>query len=417
MNIALLAQSPHDAYVIDNTQPVYPKLTQSTDFSIDQKYVQFGNAPFIGRTHRVHLNPRTLDGDVVANMHLKLTLPQLAQGFTYCDNIGRNLVKSYTLYIDEVEVQRIDAEWLVIQDDIMLDDDEKSSLFQLINEGEDVYTDEFKRKYAANPHPVNLIVPLEFFFCRRHSPYKSQRERTSKPFLPLAALWRQNVYIDIEFYPQSFFTNAVGNPIDLVGAPELIVETCTLTPEEYMGIRERPHRFIITQVYKEPTTDLISSRDGKFTFTAKFPVSLTTWFFRKKEFEDVRNNEHFDNRFQFGYSYTENNRLRTRDPFQILRLYINNEDSTPQIGGVFFKHIQALNYNLSTPSNEIYMYSFGKFPKEYRIDTTIRFESSFIEFGLVPEIALDVLENYTFNVYHLGYTEVQIVEGRVLRVG
>ena len=63
------------------------------------------------------------------------------------------------------------------------------------------------------------------------------------------------------------------------------------------------------------------------------------------------------------------------------------------------------------------MYSFGKFPKEYRIDTTIRFESSFIEFSLVPEIALDVLENYTFNVYHLGYTEVQIVEGRVLRVG
>lgn len=418
-NIALLARGPQDEYVIDDTQPVYPDSTRYSDFSINQTSLQFGNSPFIGKLHRVHINPRTCEGDVISNMYVQMTLPQLPQGSTYCDNIGRNLIKTCSLYVNEVLIEQLTAEWLVIHDDIMLDDDEKNGLAQLINEGYSTATDDFKTSYAKNPHEVNLIIPLEFFFCRRHSQYKSEHERTSKPFFPLTAIWRQNVYIDIEFYPYTFFTNC-PTPFDLTVRPNLIVETCTLTPEESYGIRETPHRFIISQVYKEPSTDLVQTPDAKFTFTAKFPVSLTTWFFRKKEFEDDTLNEHFDNRFQFGYSYTENNQLKTRDPFQFIRLYINNEDSTPRIGGVsFFKHIQALNYNLSTPKNEIYMYSFGKYPKEYRIDTTFNFSnaSAFIEFSLDPQIALDVRENYTFNVYHFGYTEIQISNGLVQRVG
>lgn len=418
-NIALIARGPQDEYVIDNTLPVYPEITQYTDFSIDQKTVQFGNPPFIGRLHRIDINPRTIDGDVISNMHISISLPKLATGSTYCDNIGRNLIRTCRFYVDDTVIEETFPEWFVIHDDIFLDDDEKMALSNVINEGYSTSKDDFKLNYTDNPHMVDVIIPLEFFFCRRHSPYKSYRERSSKPFFPLCAVWRQNVYIEIEFQPQTFFTNS-SDMIDFVKTPELIIETCKLTPEERYGIMERPQKFIITQVYREPVTDLVNNTDGKFKFTAKFPVSLTTWFFRKKVYENANDSQYFDNRFQFGYSYTENNQLKTLDPFQFIRLFINNQDSTPEIGGIsFFKHIQALNYNMSTPNNEIYIYSFGKYPKEYRIDTTFNFKdaSAFIQFSLDDKIALDVRENYTFNVYHFGYAEVMISNGRLLRVG
>lgn len=418
-NIALISRGPQDEYVIDNTLPVFPEIIRHSDFSIDQTNVQFGNTPFIGRKHRVHINPRTINGDLISNMHIMVSLPVLSNGASYCDNIGRNIIRSCSLYVDDTLVEELFSEWFIIQDDIFLDDDEKKALSRMVNEGYSTTTDDFKLRYINNPHVVDLIIPVEFFFCRRHSPYKTDRERTSKPFFPLCAVWRQNVYVDIEFYPQSFFTNST-EIVDFPKRPELIVETCTLTPEERYGILARPQRILITQVYKEPVTELLQSTDGKFTFTAKFPVSLTTWFFRKKDFENVNDTRYFDNRFQFGYSYTENNQLKTIDPFQFIRLYIDNEDITPIINGVsFFKHIQALNYNMSTPSNEIYMYSFGKYPKEYRIDTTFNFRdvTAFIQFSLNDKIALDVRQNYTFNMYHFGYSEITISSGLLTRVG
>lgn len=406
-NIALIAVGPQDDYVIDNTVPILKKIEQHTPLSIDQVNIKFGNPPIIANgKHRIAINPRTIGGDLISNMHLSVTLPKLIKGESYCDNIGRALIKSLSLYIDEQLIEYITCDWLVIRDQLFLDEDEKMSLSTIINEGYPVDGDGFKINYASSPHEVELIIPLEFFFCRRHSQYKTENERTTKPFLPLCAMYRQMLYIDIEFNSQEFFTNS-SVPVDFAKQPFLIVELITVMPEERLSIQAGTQNIVINKVYKEPISELTTG-DGKINFTVNYPVSLTTWFFRRRVFETL-DSRFFDNRFQFGYTYTDNSIYKNRDPFQFIRLYINNEDVTPEVGGVlFFKYLQSLNYNMSTPTNEIYMYSFGKNPKEYNTGNTFDFskvdyKSTFIQFKLDPVIALDVTTNYTLNMYHSGY--------------
>jgi hypothetical protein len=196
--------------------------------------------------------------------------------------------------------------------------------------------------------------------------------------------------------------------VDLLAPPILVVETITLTPEERFGIIQNQPNIYINKIYKEPT-NVLSSGTGRFNFTVNFPVSLTVWFFRRKDTESESTVFFYDDRFRFGYTYTKNSILQNVDPFLFLRIFINNIEITPTIEALkFYKYMQPLNYNLSTPSNEIYMYSFGTEPKEYNTDGTFDFsilptKSSFIDFKLNDQIATDVSTNYSFNVYHYGY--------------
>lgn len=415
--MALDAIGPQDSFVYSNIHQNFQNpIQQHTAFSIDQVNYISTNAPYIGTKQTFIINPKTLGGDLISNMHLNIKLPKLALGETYSDNIGRTIVKSFTFSLNDQAIETITADWLVIKDQILLDADEKNGMFQVLNNGYSFDTDDFKQSYKTNPTEVELFIPIEFFFSRRHSPYRKERDRIARPFFPACSVMNQLIYVTVEFQKQTFFTNSSMNMLDLVSPPILVVETITLTQAERLRVIQTQPNIHINKVYKEPTT-ILTNGTGRFNITVNFPVSLTTWFFRRNIIEDENNVSFYDDRFKFGYSYTQNSLLKNVDPFIYLRIYINNTEITTSVESLkFYKYIQPLNYNLSTPSNEIYMYSFGTEPKEYNTDGTFDFsilptKSSFIDFKLNDQIAVDVYKNYSFNVYHYGYTILKFTNG------
>ncbi len=415
--MSLKAKGPQDEYLVDSTQETLfeQPIRQHTDFSIDQISVPFGNNPYPGTLQRFELDPKTFGGDLISNMHLAIKLPKLDVGETYSQNIGRVLVKSITLSLNEQIVQQITSDWLVIHDQIFLDDDEKRGLADIVNGGFDIDTDEFKTNYSRNPRELGVIIPLEFFFCRRHSPYRRARDRTTRPFFPMCAVTKQKLYITIEFNTQTYFTNSKRKSIDFVNQAKLIVETITLRQEERLKYTEEAFNVIINDVYKEPQTQ-ISTDTNKFNITVNFPVALSAWFFRRKIYEqdDI---ELFDSHYNLGYTFTENVLYKTIDPFEFMTLFINNFEFTPKIEGrMFYKFLQPINYNLSTPVKEIYMYCYGATPKEYNTGGTFDFskvesKSTYINYKLNPDVATDITANYTFNMYHYGYNVLRFADG------
>jgi hypothetical protein len=349
-------------------------------------------------------------------MHLVVKLPKLTTGFTYTNNVARSLIKSFALYVNEQEIERITSDWLVVRDELFLDDDEKTGMSQLINSGFNMTDDSFKQYYSTSPSIVEVVIPLEFSFCRRHSPYKKKNERTNKPFFPICAILDQKVYVEVEFYPQVYFTNSTES-VDLVDQATLIIESVTLTEPERFKYMTSDTEIVINKVYKEPLNEL-NSAFGRFNITVNFPVTVTTWFFRRKSFEQNLL-DFFDKHYKFGYTYTDNSLYKNKDPFKYISVYLNNHEVTPNINGKnFFKYLQPINYGLSTPSNDIYMYCFGTNPKEYNIGGSFDFskvesKTSYISFYIDDAVATDIRSNYTFNMYHYGYNLLKFSGGSV----
>lgn len=416
--LSLKAIGPQDEYFskTDGNFTTEIPIRQHTDFSIDQVAVPFGINPYFGTVQKIRIDPKTFQGDLLSNMHLIVKLPRLSVGNTYTNNVARSLIKSFTLYVNEQEIEKVTSDWLVIRDEIFLDDDEKTGMSQLINNGFKMTDDSFKQSYSINPTPLEVVIPLEFFFCRRHSPYKKMNERFAKPFFPLCAILNQKIYIEVEFYPQVYFTNYTA-PIDLVEQATLIIESITLTDEERFKYMTSDVNLVINKVYKEAINEL-KSAFGRFNITVNFPVTVSTWFFRRKAYEQ-NTVDFFDKHYNFGYTYTDNSLYKNKDPFKYISVYLNNQEVTPNINGKnFFKYLQPINYNLSTPTNDIYMYCFGTNPKEYNIGGSFDFskvesKTSYISFSLDESVATDIRSNYTFNMYHYGYNLLSFSGGSV----
>jgi hypothetical protein len=415
--ISIKALGPQDEYLIDKNLNFDLGFRQYTDFSIDHVSIPFGIKPYPGTRQQIEIDPRSFNGDLISNMHLYVKLPNIGNTHAYCDNIGRNIIKTVTFSVNEQIIETLTSDWLVIKDQVFLDTDERAGLSHIINDGFDVDTDDFKKSYSTNPREVQLIIPLEFFFCRRHSPYKKERDRVSRPFFPVCAVTRQKIYVTIEFNNSVYFTN-FQNTVDFSDQCKLVVETITLTDAERMKYYD-DFSIIINKVYKEGIEELPEGLDtGIFNISANFPITTTFWFFRKKTYEQ-ETVDVFDSHQEFGYSYTDDVSQKYVDPFLSLTLFINNEDVTPDIeGNQFFKLLQPINYNLSTPNKEIYMYCYGTDPKEYNTGGSYDFsqvpsKSTFIKYKLNKDVVTDLTRNYTFNMYHYGYNIVRFSGGFV----
>ena len=91
------------------------------------------NWPF-GQTIKVEFNPQNM-GDLLSNMWLSVKMPGLRNPTVgnYADQLGRHILKSITLYVDDIEVEKVHDDWGVIYDELYLEISEKVANRFLIN--------------------------------------------------------------------------------------------------------------------------------------------------------------------------------------------------------------------------------------------------------------------------------------------
>jgi hypothetical protein len=289
--ISLKAIGKQDTYLLskdpDDSFFNYKELLRHSEF---RKYHRSRNVvnpgqvpkwPF-GQTLKVEFNPTNM-GDLLSNMWLSITMPGITDG-NYADQLGRHILKSVTMFVDEIEVEKLHDDWGIIYDDLYLEMSEKVANRALVNRNlgfdKSVGNSIFARQSA------DLVVPLHFFFSRKYSSDEHSTNKPNRPYFPICAIHKQKITFELEFYNQEFYTNTTDT-LELQSF-NLVTEEITLSGQERQYFASRPLTMINDVVKKHPTSVSELNKDIiKNNLVPNIPVKCLHWFLRNTKFENA----------------------------------------------------------------------------------------------------------------------------------
>jgi hypothetical protein len=417
---ALYAVGPQEKYVQGKDDHVWStNYPQHSNFVCYQRYVPIQGTQFLGQTIMVQLKPKEL-GDLLSNMYFICQLPPLTSSSNiYTNQVGRSLIAQCDFMINDTIVETVYDDWFFIKDQVFLDADEQLGMRYAVNGGS---------VNSLNPTSGNttICIPLEFFFCRRHSYNTQGRERLRRPYFPMCALWQQYIYIRIQFQPWVWISNDLAVPNKEIIQPALIMEEIKLTDAERLYYKSKDLRYVVNKLKKESVLSF-NSFTPQLQLTASFPVQMLIWFFRNKKYETVTSQLYNDSRYEYGFTtkYVKtavplNFVSQTTyfvDPVQSVQILLNNINITSTFdGSLYYAFKQPMEHNLSIPAKNIYMYSFGLNPKEYNAGGYINFsklnsQTTTIQIVFQQKYAQQVLQGYNLYLFYYGYTILEFSGG------
>jgi|688.fasta_scaffold34643_2 hypothetical protein len=417
--LALNAIGPQEDHLLleDFTKSQWnPDFKRYTNSVMYQRVIPLPppNPSYHNQTIQLELLPTEL-GHLLSNMYLKVTMPALPPGSQYSAQLGRALIKQVDLLVNETVIETLYDDWYIIRDQIFLDADEQTGMFQAVggsNINSQVATD--------------YIIPLEFFFCRRKSHNDQDDERLRRPYFPLCAMWNQRLYVRFTFQPNTWWCNvAAPHTTDLV-LPKLVTEEILLENAEKLYYTNTPLKYIVNRVKRESTLTF-SAGNPQLQLTASFPVQTLAWFFRNKNYEDVSSGLYSDSRYNYGYT-TQYIQTGVQlnfpsgvsnyvDVIDTAKITLNNVDilSTFQ-GSLYYTFKQPLEHGLSIPSKSIYSYSFGLTPREYNQGGYLNFsklnsQTTTLTLVFNPSYATQISQGYNLYLFYYGYTLLEFQGG------
>lgn len=424
---SLYAVGPQEKYTTGKDDTIWnTDYPQHTNFVCYQRYVPIQGSTFLGETITVELKPKEL-GDLMCNMYFTCQLPVLTNSSNiYVNQVGRALIAQCDFMINDTIVETVYDDWFFIKDQVFLDSDEQTAMFSAVNGGSTT-------SLSPTTSNVTVCVPLEYFFCRRHSHLSKGRERLRRPYFPLCALYNQRMYIRIKFNPWPWISND-WNPSAAKPAttykeiinPALILEEIKLNEEEKLYYKTKKLRYVINRLKKESVLSF-SSSTTQLQLTASFPVQMLVWFIRNKKYETVTSSQYTDVRYDYGFT---TNYIQTAvtlpftsgiayfvDPIDTAKVVLNNMDITSTFqGSLYYAFKQPIEHNLSVPAKNIYMYSFGLNPKEYNAGGYINFskldsQTTTLKIVFVQQYATQVNQGYNLYLFYYGYTILEFENG------
>ena len=438
--ISLNAIGKQDTYLIENdTEKSFFKYnlkqhSNFTKFHKSTKVIKPGDAspswPF-NKTIKVTLNPRNM-GDLLSNMYISLELPTLKidnsganPDYNYTDQVGRHLFKSITMRVDEMIVEKYHADWGIIYDELYLDESEKRTKRYTINRN--IAEDTSISNIERSRNKSKVFVPIPFFFSRKYESDEYETNKPNRPYFPLCAIHKQKIEFEIEFNPQSFFTDYPSN-ISL-DSFDIVTEEISIDPSEKVYIKNNKYNFITDIVKKHPTLEINPGEvDKKIEIVANIPVKTLNWFIRKEKFENetIAREPSQDNTTIDGL-YTFHNRynMSTQDTYTILneffhppmhsaKIHVNGEN-VPNIQDSdhkYFKYTVPFTSRLSRPFRNIYTYAFSMNPINVESSgsldfTQLRSNRTTLDVKMVP----DLTDTYNLHIYYVGYQTFSFENG------
>lgn len=422
---SLYAIGPQEKYTNGKDDAIWnTKYPRHTNFVCYQRYVPIQANKFLGETITIELKPKEL-GDLMCNMYFTCQLPGLSSGATYVNQVGRALIAQCEFLINDTVVETVYDDWFFIKDQVFLDADEQTAMFSAVNGG--------SASALASTSPTTVCIPLEYFFCRRHSHLTKGRERLRRPYFPLCALYNQRIYIRITFNPWPWISNdwnpSAAKPASTykeIINPALILEEIKLTEEEKLYYKTTKLRYVVNRIKKEGV-QAFTSATTQLQLTASFPVQMLVWFIRNKKYETVTSNLYSDSRYEYGFTtqyiqtavslpFTSGTSYFV-DPIATAKIVLNNLDITSTFqGSLYYAFKQPIEHNLSVPAKNIYMYSFGLNPKEYNAGGYINFskldsQTTTLKLVFVQQYATQVTQGYNLYLFYYGYTILEFENG------
>lgn len=441
----------------DKRHTDYTRFYRKTqvDNKTQQKYWPFGAE---GTTVKVTLNPQAM-GDLLANMYLMIELPRCI----YSRDVGHHIIKSMAFRVDEIEVERIYDDWQVIYSEMYLDTSERRANEYILNRMmypvDNVRNEE---KLIANGYgalsTIPTLIPLRFFFSRKYAPSEYHVNKPNRPYLPLCAMYRQKIVLEIEFHSYWFFSKpqtsfAVSDPKFLsqtdfdfptLNRFNIITEEITLSHEDRSYYLKEKYDFLVNLVFRNPTADSVLHENTiKTNLVPSIPVKSIHWFVRKKAYEyelPIKDVDHkstlFIPEYQSKYVKDGINLIDSRFRFEKIisaRMYLNSlalPDVTVSDHN-YFKYYIPFQCRLTTPRKNIYTYSFSMTPMNIESTGSLDFskfnsDKTFLDIKLEEgEYSTDgyiksrvdrLSELMTLYVYYTGYKMFSFQNGYMTEV-
>ena len=319
--------------------------------------------------------------------------------------------------VDEMIVEKFHADWGIIYDELYLDESEKRTKRYTVNRN--VAEDTSIGNISLSTKTSKLFIPIPFFFSRKYESDEYETNKPNRPYFPLCAIHKQKIEFEIEFNPQSFFTDD-PNIISL-DSFDIVTEEITMDKSEKVYMKNNKYNFITDVVKKHPILEINPGEvDKKIEIVANTPVKTLNWFIRKEKFEDetIARESTQDNTTTDGL-YTFHNRfnMSTQDTYSILnefyyppmhsaKIHVNGEN-VPNIQDSdhkYFKYVVPFTSRLSRPFKNIYTYAFSMNPINVEpsgsLDfTQLRSNRTTLDVKMVPNLT----ETYNLHMYYVGY--------------
>jgi hypothetical protein len=423
--LSMAAVGAQEKYLFGGQSRWLPKFKQHTQFAMTQRLslpIKLTGRTFLGSVTQVDLFPKQM-GDLIANMYVQCTLPALPSGYSYSELVGRALFNKIEFLVDGLPYETITDDWYVIRDQLFLDADERNAMYKATSGGVPEGTN------VPGTSPVNLIIPLEFFFCRRHTHSDEVKERLEKPFFPMCAVTRSTISIRFTFNTTAWITNATsdvdGRTID-ISAPRLLVEEIVLSPEERIYYQNTKLQFKVPRVWSEAVQPYQNGLT-RLNLTANYPVTMMVWFVRNQLYETQASN-YYDSRYAFGYTtkyiqaatpvtFFNGASARYIDTIEYATLYLNNQNVLSNFpGGLYYSYKQPLDHGLTVPSKNLYVYCFGKSPAEYTQEGALDFktlnsQTTHLDIKFLYTYTPQIASQYLLHLYYYGYVTLEVSGG------
>ena len=423
--ISLKAIGKQDTYLLSN-DPDESFFNYTTDrrHSDFRKYhrsrnvVKPGNAkpswPF-NETIKVQFNPTNM-GDLLSNMYLSLTMPGISDG-NYADQLGRHILKSVTMFVDDIEVEKIHDDWGIIYDDLYLEVSEKVANRFLVNRN--LGFDDAPTRTGVAQYDADLVIPIHFFFSRKFASDEYGTNKPNRPYFPVCSIFRQKIEFEFEFHKQTFFTNTT----DTVTLPSfnVITEEITVNPDERKFLASERQTMITDLVRKHPVALSELNEDIiKNNLVPNIPVKCIHWFIRNTIFENEDDAEGsgsggeylYENRFNFSANLDFQGEDTTLYPVMKEASFYINGNKLPEVTKTnheYYKFLIPYQKRLSRPIRNIYTYSFSLNPVNVEPSGNLDFsqiqsEKTSIEVKLDTDSGIDIsTETFSLNMYYTGY--------------
>jgi hypothetical protein len=380
--------------------------------------------PF-GETVRVKLNPQNM-GDLLSNMYIHMTFPAVDSDSNIADQVGRHVIESVAMRVDETEVDKYHDDWGIIYDELYLDASEKRTKRYTLNRNQSDNTSHVNDA-SLSRFQSELMIPIPLFFSRKYEGDEYDSNSPNRPYFPTCAIHKQNIEFEIKFRPMSFFTNNTGDLT--LNTFNLITEEITVSPQERVYLMTKKQLFITDIAKKHPTEQTIIGENSiKLQLVPNIPVKSLFWFLRKEIYEDETahgspatpdaniTTRGMSNRFNFSTasSYSIANSFLSA-VMDSAKIYVNGQDlpNIPVADHNYFKYVVPHSCRLSRPNRNIYTYAFSMNPINVEPSGSLDFsklnsDRTLLDIQLKPAAITDV---YTLHLYYVGYQTFEFNNG------
>ena len=432
--LSLDAIGLQDTYLTSNVGDSFFqfKNIQHTNFTKYSASIQLNpdgstNWPF-NQIFNFNLRPKAM-GDILNNMYLKCTLPSIKNTLPglpqpqYCNDVGWAMINQIQLAADDVILEIIKCDWNILYTELHYTQEEKEILSSMIN---------------VDPiYGGNLYIPFHFFFNRRNTTTSTNNplahgEDYFKPgFLTCAAYKHRNLIVTVNFNPIQFFTSATSVSLSNV---YLVTEEITLGNKERQYLQNNIQKNMVSFARNDSSYP-INGTPFTANLTPNISVKTLHWFARNQLYEDPSSSEYFNNRFNFSNTnyllpFSNTNTLSQQESNNPIIcqsiIYLNGVELTGlslpttvrnrRDGSYYYKFSQPLNHSLSSPTRNIYTYSFCIKPKDPQPSGSLDFSqmdstTTFVTGSLYSDASTD--ETWNFYMYYTGYNQITYSNGLV----